>query len=61
MAVLVFAALTTDNTTTRATSFQALELVAVWPLLVTGLVCYGVRAAGGERAGRASWVAWRES
>jgi hypothetical protein len=36
MAVLVFTALTTDNTTTRATSFQALELVAVWPLLVTG-------------------------
>jgi uncharacterized membrane protein len=39
MAVLVFTALTTDDNRTKALSFQALELVAVWPLLITGLVC----------------------
>jgi hypothetical protein len=53
MAVLVFTALTTDTTTTRATSFQALELVAVWPLLVTGLVCLasGVLLGLGDKYG----------
>ena len=39
MAVLVFTALFTDSNQTKALSFQALELVAVWPLLITGLVC----------------------
>jgi uncharacterized membrane protein len=39
MAVLVFTALTTDNNRTKALSFQALELVVVWPLLATGLIC----------------------
>jgi uncharacterized membrane protein len=39
MAVLVFRALTTDEDRTKALAFQALELVAVWPLLLTGLVC----------------------
>jgi uncharacterized membrane protein len=39
MAVLVFRALTTDDNRTKALSFQALELVAVWPLLLTGLIC----------------------
>jgi uncharacterized membrane protein len=39
MAVLVFTALGTADDRTRALSFQALELVAVWPLLVTGLIC----------------------
>jgi hypothetical protein len=39
MAVLVFTALFTDSNQTKALSFQALELVAVGPLLITGLVC----------------------
>jgi hypothetical protein len=56
MAVLIF----TDNTTTKATSFQALELVAVWPLLATGLVCLasGVLLGLGSRYGlvRYWWV-----
>jgi hypothetical protein len=39
MAVLVFTALVTDEDRTKALSFQALELVAVWPLLATGLIC----------------------
>ena len=39
MAVLVFTALFSDDNRTKALSFQALELVAVWPLLTTGVVC----------------------
>jgi uncharacterized membrane protein len=39
MAVLVFTALGTDDPRTKALCFQALELVAVWPLLTTGLIC----------------------
>jgi hypothetical protein len=39
MGVLVFRALLSDDDRTRALSFQALELVAVGPLLATGLVC----------------------
>ncbi len=39
MAVLVFTALLTDDSGTKALCFQALELVAVWPLLTTGVVC----------------------
>lgn len=55
MAVLIFTVLTTDNTTTKATSFQALELVAVWPLLATGLVCLasGVLLGLGSKYGLA--------
>lgn len=60
MAVLIFTALTTDNTTTKATSFQALELVAVWPLLASGLVCLasGVLLGLGSKYGlvRYWWV-----
>jgi hypothetical protein len=39
MGVLVFTALLSDDDRTKALSFRALELVAVGPLLVTGLVC----------------------
>jgi hypothetical protein len=39
MAVLVFTALRNDDDRTKALAFRALELVAVGPLLATGLVC----------------------
>jgi len=39
MAVLVFTALGSDDDRTRALAFRALELVAVGPLLATGLTC----------------------
>jgi hypothetical protein len=39
MAVLVFTALLSDDDRTKALSFRALELVAVVPLLATGVVC----------------------
>jgi hypothetical protein len=61
MAVLVFTALATDDNRTKALSFQALELVAVWPLLVTGLVCLltGLLLGLGSKYGlvRYWWVA----
>lgn len=38
MAVVIATAMTGDSAT-RAFSLQALELIAVWPLLVSGLVC----------------------
>jgi hypothetical protein len=61
MAVLVFTALFTDDNRTKALSFQALELVAVWPLLITGLVCLltGGLLGLGSRYGlvRYWWVA----
>ena len=39
MGVLVFTALLADDDRTKALSFRALELVAVGPLLATGLLC----------------------
>lgn len=39
LAVLVFTALLSDDGRTRALCFQALELFAVWPLFITGMVC----------------------
>lgn len=39
MAVLVVTAAATKSKNTKAVSLQALELFAVWPMLVTGLVC----------------------
>jgi hypothetical protein len=60
MAVLVFTALFSDDRT-KALSFRALELVAVGPLLVTGLVCLltGVLLGLGSKYGllRYWWVA----
>jgi hypothetical protein len=61
MAVLVFTALLSDDDHTKALSFQALELVAVGPLLATGLVCLlsGVLLGLSSRHGlvRYWWVA----
>jgi hypothetical protein len=61
MAVLVFTALVTDDDRTKALSFRALELVAVGPLLATGLVCLltGVLLGLSSRFGlvRYWWVA----
>lgn len=41
MAVVVFTVLSTDDPATRVFGLQTLELITVWPLLVTGLVCLG--------------------
>ena len=61
MAVLVFTALLTDDDRTKALSFRALELVAVGPLLATGLVCLltGILLGLGSKYGlvRYWWVA----
>jgi len=61
MAVLVFTALFTDDDRTKALSFQALELVAVWPLLTMGMLCLltGILLGLGSRYGlvRYWWVA----
>ena len=62
MAVLVFtAALGTDDDRTKALSLQSLELVAVGPLLATGLVCLltGILLGLSSRYGlvRYWWVA----
>lgn len=61
LAVLVFTAMLTDDTTVAATCYQALRLFAVWPLLVTGLVCLvsGVVLGVGSKYGlvRYWWVA----
>jgi hypothetical protein len=61
MAVLVFTALGTDDDRTKALSLQSLELVAVGPLLATGLVCLltGILLGLGSRYGlvRYWWVA----
>jgi hypothetical protein len=57
MAVLVF----TDDDRTKALSFRALELVAVWPLLTMGMLCLltGILLGLGSRYGlvRYWWVA----
>lgn len=57
----MFTALFTDNNRTKALCFQALELVAVWPLLITGSVCLitGVILGLGSKYGlvRYWWVA----
>ena len=61
MAVLVFTALGSGDNRTKALSYQALELVAVGPLLVTGLVCLltGILLGLSSRYGlvRYWWVA----
>jgi hypothetical protein len=61
MAVLVFTALFTDDDRTKALSFQALGLVAVWPLLTMGMLCLltGILLGLGSRYGlfRYWWVA----
>jgi hypothetical protein len=61
MAVLVFTALGSDDDQTRALAFRALELVAVGPLLATGLICLlsGILLGLSSRYGlvRYWWVA----
>jgi uncharacterized membrane protein len=61
MAVLIFTALLTDDDRTKALSFRALELIAVWPLLTTGMICLltGVVLGVGSKYGlvRYWWVA----
>jgi hypothetical protein len=39
MAVLVVTSIVTDDVTTRAVCYQALELVTVWPMTVAGVTC----------------------
>ncbi|GAA5129223.1 hypothetical protein [Pseudonocardia adelaidensis] len=61
MAVLIVTAMTTGDPGTRAFTLQALELVAVWPLLACGLLCLasGLGLGAGSRWGviRYWWVA----
>lgn len=45
MGVLVFTALLAERGSTRALCYRALELFAVWPLIVAGLLCL---AGGGD-------------
>jgi hypothetical protein len=61
MGVLVFRALGTDDGNVKALCYRALELFAIWPLIVTGLVCLasGVVLGLGTKWGlvRYWWVA----
>ncbi|GAB3936179.1 hypothetical protein GCM10029976_047550 [Kribbella albertanoniae] len=61
MGVLVFGSLLTDDPERKAISFQALELVAVWPMTASGLTCLvtGVILALGGKYGLLKywWVA----
>lgn len=61
MAVFIFTALFTHDPNTQALCYLALEMFAVWPLFVTGLVCLlsGVILGIGSKWGlvRYWWVA----
>jgi hypothetical protein len=61
MAVVIFTGLFSGDDDTKALTFRALELFAVWPLLITGLVCLasGVALGLGSKYGlvRYWWVA----
>lgn len=61
MAVLVFTAVGTDSDETRALSYRALEMFAVWPMATAGLVCLasGVLLGLGSKYGLVKywWVA----
>lgn len=61
MAVVIFTAVGTDNSRTKALCYQALELFAIWPLLTVGLICLasGVLLGLGSKFGllRYWWVA----
>jgi hypothetical protein len=61
MAVVIFTAVSSDDTGTRALCFQALQLFAVWPLFTAGIVCLasGVVLGLGSKYGlvRYWWVA----
>ena len=53
MAVLIFGGMFTDDYETKAIGFKALELVAVWPMTISGLTCLvtGVLLAYGGKYG----------
>ncbi|TDD26603.1 hypothetical protein E1218_12810 [Kribbella turkmenica] len=53
MAVLTFTALGTDDQSTKVLCFRVLELVTVWPMTVSGLMCLvtGVLLAMGSKYG----------
>jgi hypothetical protein len=61
LAVLVFTSILSDDDATKALSYQALELFAVWPLVIAGLSCLvtGVVLSLGSKYGlvRYWWVA----
>lgn len=61
MAVLVFTAIGTSSDETRALTYQALELFAVWPMATAGLLCLatGVLLGLGSKYGLVKywWVA----
>ena len=61
MGVVIFTALLSADDNTRSLCYRALELFAVWPLLMTGLVCLasGVVLGLGTKWGlvRYWWVA----
>lgn len=61
LAVLVFTSILSDDAATKALSYQALELFAVWPLVIAGLICLatGVVLGLGSKYGlvRYWWVA----
>jgi hypothetical protein len=61
MAVVIFTALFSDDIGTKALCYQALQLFAVWPLFVAGIVCLasGVVLGLGTKYGlvRYWWVA----
>jgi hypothetical protein len=61
MAVVIFTALLADEDNTKALCYRALELFAVWPLLMVGLVCLasGIVLGIGTKYGlvRYWWVA----
>jgi hypothetical protein len=61
MGVLIFTALLTDDAGIKALCFRALELFAVWPLIIAGLLCLasGVVLGLGTKWGliRYWWVA----
>jgi len=57
LGVLVFTALLTSDTGTEALCYQALELFAVWPLIITGLATLvtGIILGLGTRYGLIKW------
>jgi uncharacterized membrane protein len=61
MAVLVFTAMWTSDPQTAALCYQVLELFAVWPMLISGVICLisGVALGLGTKYGlvRYWWVA----
>lgn len=61
LGVLVFTAMLTDDTRTAALCYQALELFAIWPLVIAGVACLvsGIVLGLGTKYGlvRYWWVA----